>query len=83
MDSQVVLTWIKTTDKKYKQFIKNRVTEIRQNSNVKDLEYMQGKENITNLASRGWNLNTLEWTKNGLMDQNGYCMIKRHVQQKI
>ena len=63
MDSQVVLTWIKTTDKKYKQFIKNRVTEIRQNSNVKDLEYMQGKENIPNLASKGWNLNTLECTK--------------------
>ena len=42
-DSHVVLTWIKTTDKKYKWFVKNRVAEIRQNSNVQDWEYMQGK----------------------------------------
>ena len=53
MNSQVVLTWIKTTNKKYKQFVENRVAEIRQNPNVKDWEYMQGKENIANLASRG------------------------------
>ena len=52
-DSQVVLTWIKTTDKKYKQFVEKRVVEIRQNSNVKDWEYIQGKENLANLASRG------------------------------
>ena len=69
MNSQVVLIWIKTTNKKYKQFVENRVAEIRQNPNVKDWEYMQGKENIANLASRGWNLNILECTKkwfNGL-----------------
>ena len=30
-DPQVVLTWIKTTDKKYKQSVKNRVAEMRQN----------------------------------------------------
>ena len=42
-DSQVVLTWIKTTDKKYKWFVENRITEIRQNSNVEDWEHMQGK----------------------------------------
>ena len=45
-----ILTWIKTTDKKYKQFVENRVSEIRQNSNVKDWEYKQGKENIAALA---------------------------------
>ena len=39
-DSQVVLTWMKTTDRKYKQFVENRVVEIRQNSNVKDWEYI-------------------------------------------
>ena len=32
--SLVVLTWIKTRDKKYKRFVENRVAEIRQNSNV-------------------------------------------------
>ena len=45
-----ILTWIKTTDKKYKQFVEHRVSEIRQNSNVKDWEYKQGKENIAALA---------------------------------
>ena len=34
-DSQVVLIWIKSTDKKCRQFVKNRVVEIRQNSNRK------------------------------------------------
>ena len=62
-DSQVVLTWIATTDKKYKQFVKNRVVEIRQYSNVKDWEYIQGKGNIAKLASRGCYLKTLERTK--------------------
>ena len=38
-DSQVILTWIKTKHKKYKQFVENRVIKIRQNSNVKDWEY--------------------------------------------
>ena len=61
-DSQVVLTWIKTTDKKYKQFVENRVVEIRQNSNVEDWEYIQRKENIGDLASRGCYLITLECT---------------------
>ena len=62
-DSQVVLTWIKTTDKKNKQFVEKRVVEIRQNSNVKDWEYIQGKENIADLASRGCYLKTLKCTK--------------------
>ena len=38
------------------QLVKNRVGEIRQNSN-------QRKENIANLASRGCNSDTLESTK--------------------
>ena len=58
-----ILTWIKTTDKKYKQFVENRVSEIRQNSNVKDWEYKQEKENIAGLAFRGCNLKTLKCTK--------------------
>ena len=62
-DSQLVLTWIKTTDKKYEQFVKNRVAEIRQKLKVKDWECIQGKENISNLASRGCNLNTSECTR--------------------
>ena len=65
-DSQVFLSWIKTTDKKYKQFFKKRVVEIRQNSNVKDWEYIQGKENLANLASRGCYLKTLECSKKWL-----------------
>ena len=58
-----ILTWIKTTDKKYKQFVENRVSEIRQNSNVKDWEYKQEKENIAGLAFSGCNLKTLKCTK--------------------
>ena len=30
-NSLVVLTWVKTADKKYKKFIENRVAQIRQN----------------------------------------------------
>ena len=54
---------MKITDKKYKQFVENRVAEIRQNSNWKDWEYVQGKENIADLASKGFYLKTLECTK--------------------
>ena len=54
---------MKTTDDKYKQFVRKRVVEIRKNSNVKDWEYMKGKENIPDLASRDCYLNTLECIK--------------------
>ena len=75
-DSQVILTWIKTTDKKYKQLVKNRVGEIRQNSN-------QRKENIANLASRGCNSDTLESTKKWFNGLEWLLYDKEKYQQKI
>ena len=56
----MVLTWIKTRDKRYKHFVKNRVAEY---PNVKDWEYIEGEEYIVDLASRGCYLKTLEYTK--------------------
>ena len=34
-DSQIALAWIKSTNKEFKAFIENRVTEIRKNSKLK------------------------------------------------
>ena len=34
-DSQIVLAWIESTNKEFKAFIENRVTEIRKNSKLK------------------------------------------------
>jgi len=52
-DSTVALSWIRGVTKEYKQFIQNRVTEIRKLSPVDCWRYCPTKENPADIASRG------------------------------
>ncbi|XP_053395705.1 uncharacterized protein LOC128555912 [Mercenaria mercenaria] len=57
-DSKCVLQWI-TSQNKLSVFVKNRVTEIKEHSNV-NLSYIPTKENPADVASRGTTLEKLK-----------------------
>jgi hypothetical protein len=59
-DSKCVLSWI-DSKKNLSVFVKNRVSEIKENSEIK-YEYIPTKENVADLASRGTTLNKLSKT---------------------
>ena len=59
-DSEVVLNWIQREDKKYRQFVQNRVVEIRMNTSKDAWYHVPGKENIADLPSRGCNPSALD-----------------------
>ena len=52
-DSAVALHWIVNKDRNYKQFVDNRVSEIRKKSSSNDWRHVPGTENIADLPSRG------------------------------
>ena len=52
-DSMVALSWIRSVEKEYKQFVENRVQEIGRLSNPKDWKYCPTKKNPADIASRG------------------------------
>ena len=52
-DSTVALSWIRGLTKEYKQFVQNRVTEIRSLTCDDSLRYCPTKENPADIASRG------------------------------
>ncbi|XP_015754315.1 PREDICTED: uncharacterized protein LOC107333964 [Acropora digitifera] len=52
-DSMISLWWITNTDKEYKQFVENRMAEIRGNSPPEQLRYCPTADNPANIASRG------------------------------
>ena len=52
-DSMISLCWITNTDKENKQFVENRVTEIRRNSPPEQWRYCPTAENPADIASRG------------------------------
>ncbi|KAK6172490.1 hypothetical protein SNE40_016128 [Patella caerulea] len=52
-DSQVALSWIRNTNKEYKQFVQNRVTEIRRISPIENWNYCPTSENPADISSRG------------------------------
>ena len=49
----MALSWIRSVDKEYKQFVENRVQEIRRLSCPNDWKYCPTKENPADIASRG------------------------------
>ena len=51
-DSMISLWWITNTDKEYKQFVENRVTEIRRNSPPEQWRYCPTAENPADIASQ-------------------------------
>ena len=52
-DSMISLWWITNTDKEYKQFVENRVAEIRRNSPPEQWRYCPTADNPADIASRG------------------------------
>ena len=50
-DSQIALAWIKSTNKEFKVFIENRVTEIRKNSIIENWHYCKTMENPSDLIT--------------------------------
>lgn len=51
-DSMVVLSWIKSVDKRFKMFVGNRVGEISEASNVNDWNWVPSGENPADAATR-------------------------------
>ena len=52
-DSQVVLAYIRSTTKRFKVFVANRVQKIQEHSDVNQWNYVKGKDNPADDASRG------------------------------
>ena len=48
-DSAIMLAWIQNKKKPYKQFIQNRVTEVRELTKTDMWYHLPGKENIADL----------------------------------
>ena len=52
-DSTVVLSWIRNSNKEYKQFVENRLQEIRKLAPSKLWKYVPTKQNPADIASHG------------------------------
>ena len=59
-DSMTTLHWIKGVGREYKQFVENRVREIRQNVPPESWSHCPGIENPADLPSRGMNAEELK-----------------------
>ena len=57
-DAEIVLCWINGIEKQYKQFVQNRISEIRENVETESWYHISGIQNIADLPSRGC---TLKW----------------------
>ena len=51
-DSVIPLSWIRNNDKEYKQFVENRVNEIRRNAPPERWRYCPTSENPADIVSR-------------------------------
>jgi len=60
MDSKVALLWIKGEEKQWKQFVHNRVTEIRALVPAQHWSHCAGKDNPADLPSHGISSKQLE-----------------------
>ncbi|GFY60012.1 integrase catalytic domain-containing protein [Trichonephila inaurata madagascariensis] len=59
-DSSITCYWIKGDSNRHKVFVKNRIKEIQKLSDPKEGHYCKGKDNPTDLISRGLPLNDLK-----------------------
>ena len=58
-DSKVVLFWIQRCDKEWRQFVENRIREIRHLISVEAWRHCPGKDNPADLPSRGVDLSVI------------------------
>ena len=58
-DSITALFWIKGVDKEFKQFVENRVAEIRKKTDTSSWNHITGKDNQSDLPTRGLQLGEL------------------------
>ncbi|XP_064461641.1 uncharacterized protein LOC135371581 [Ornithodoros turicata] len=59
-DSSITLCWVRGSPLRWKQFVRNRVIEIQEKSDVSAWRFCPGKENPADLLTRGESLETLE-----------------------
>ncbi|KAL5488550.1 hypothetical protein EMCRGX_G017504 [Ephydatia muelleri] len=64
-DSKVVLFWIQRCDKEWRQFVENRIREIRHLISVEAWRHCPGKDNPADLPSRGVDLSVIKVTLYG------------------
>ena len=50
----MISAWIQNEEKLYKQFVQNRVREVRELTKTDMWQHLPGKENIADLSSRGY-----------------------------
>ena len=64
-DSMIALSWIRGTNRKWKQFVTNRVDQIKKLSNPRNWRFVKGTENVADMATRGVEMKKLikseEW----------------------
>lgn len=58
-DSQIVLAYIANEKRRFKVYVSNRVSQIRQGSSVKQWHYVRGNENPADILSRGCEVDSL------------------------
>ncbi len=64
LDSQTVLTWIKSYPKKFKSFVSIRVAEIQESVNVESFKYVKSEDNPADALTKGIpDSQLVEWMK--------------------
>ena len=71
-DNQVVLAYIRSTTKRFKVFVANRVQKIQEHSDVNQWNYVKGRDNPADHASRGLDPRKETSSSNGSLDLHCY-----------
>ena len=75
-DSIIALFWIKGVDKEFKQFLENRVAGIRKKTDTSSWNHIAGKDNPSDLPTRGLQLGELLENDTGGMDPAGFHCLR-------